>query len=58
MGRSSSIAWFCLLLLATAGCDDENKRVAQMATEAAQRQAEQNKVMAQLQGQVWANCSF
>jgi hypothetical protein len=52
MNKSCCVACFCLLCLAIAGCDDEDKRVAQTATEAAQRQAEQNKVMAQLQGQV------
>jgi hypothetical protein len=35
-----------------AGCQNESERVAEVAREAAQRQAEQNRQMAQLQGQV------
>jgi len=35
-----------------AGCQSESERVAEVAREAAQRQAEQNRQMAQLQGQV------
>lgn len=40
------------LLLMVAGCQQDDSRVARVAQEAAQRQAEQNKQMAQLQGHV------
>ena len=42
----------CLLALTLAGCTDENARVAEMAREAANRQAEQNRQMSDLQRQV------
>jgi multidrug resistance efflux pump len=51
MNKLSRVVIFSLFLLATAGCDEDD-RVAKMATQAAQRQAEQNLQMAQLRGQV------
>ena len=42
----------CTLLVSLVGCESEGERVAVVAREAAQRQADQNKQMAQLQGQV------
>jgi len=42
----------CLLWLAVAGCETESDRVAAVAREAAERQAEQSKQMAELQSQV------
>jgi hypothetical protein len=42
----------CTLLVSLVGCESEGERVAEVAREAAQRQAEQSKLMAQLQGQV------
>ncbi len=42
----------CLLALTLAGCYDENVRVAEVAREAANRQAEQNRQMAELHKQV------
>ena len=42
--------WVLTILIA--GCQSESDRVAEVAREAAQRQAEQSKQMAQLQGQV------
>jgi hypothetical protein len=51
MNKLSRVVIFSLFLLAAAGCDEDD-RVAKTATEAAERQAEQNRQMAQLQGQV------
>ena len=41
-----------VLTISIAGCQSESDRVAEVARESAQRQAEQSKQMAQLQGQV------
>jgi len=41
-----------VLTISTAGCQSDSDRVAEVARESAQRQAEQSKQMAQLQGQV------
>lgn len=49
MASFRSIALMSLVVAGIAGCDDENARVAEVAREAANRQAEQNKVMADLQ---------
>jgi hypothetical protein len=49
--KSCAILLWGLLLMVT-GCQQDDSRVARVAQEAAQRQAEQNKQMAQLQGQV------
>ena len=42
----------CMLLVSIVGCQSESERVVEVAREAAQRQAEQNKAMTQLQSQV------
>jgi hypothetical protein len=42
----------CTLLASMVGCQSESERVAEVAREAAQRQAEQSKEMVQLQNQV------
>ena len=42
----------CTLLVTIVGCQGESDLVAEVAREAAQRQAEQSKQMAQLQNQV------
>lgn len=52
MNRIRWLACILVLVCPVAGCEDEDDRVAEVAREAAQRQAEQNKQMAQLQNQV------
>lgn len=52
MMRSRTFCVFVLLLATACGCDERDQRLAEMAREAANRQAEQNRQMADLQKQV------
>lgn len=52
MARRLGLMPIGMLLVVIAGCLSESARVVEVAREAAQRQAEQNKQMTQLQNQV------